>query len=95
MNTMQLAMLEAIPVDTRFPKHTVRSAVNVSMHDTSKVVNQILIPIRMVHGRKVKAAQITRRIKHINLDGSVVDEYGELWKARKLNGSSNLYEARA
>lgn len=89
MNAMQLAMIRAIPADTRFPNGGVSAA------PVSRPTKQVLIPVRMVNGRKVKAKQITRRIKHVNMNGTVVDECGELWKVRKLDGSSNLYEARA
>lgn len=91
MNAMQTAMMQAIPSDTQFPKGVKKGPLTTITAGTAK---QLLVPIRYTaQHRKVKARQITRRIAHVNLDGTVVDTNGELWKARKLPGSDNLYEA--
>lgn len=92
MTAMKAAMINAIPKSTQFKKFNGNS-------EPTTVINskQLVIPIRFTEGtddhppKMVKAKPITRAIRRFNEDGSVVDEFGEVWQAADKGDGRHMW----
>lgn len=90
---MKMVMINAIPKDTTFPKFKGEMGPTTIIN----APKQVVIPIRYTEGtedsppKKLKAKAITRNILRHNIDGTVVDQYGEIWDVENKGEGKHLW----